>query len=145
MSSPSHFKINTTILLEKNVQNSKFYFFIYDPKLHKKHLQDLKKLRKAIFSDFQSILDQNLILKKKSPEIWSEIGKNPMFLKFQLWVCGQNRSEIGRYVAGRSTQVPSLPPIFFIRNGQKFMIYPKKHTPQKGPFFGGGGANFMYV
>ena len=46
-------------------KNQKFYLFKNDPKLNKKHLQDLKNPRKTILSVFQAILDENRILKKK--------------------------------------------------------------------------------
>ena len=42
----------------KIFKNSKFHFFKIEPKLGKTNLQDLKNLRKIIFSDLHAILDQ---------------------------------------------------------------------------------------
>ena len=42
---------------------------IYDSKIDKTHLQGLKNLKKNIFNVLEANLDENLILKKKSPNL----------------------------------------------------------------------------
>ena len=69
------------------------------------------------------------IFEKKSCQNFPKIPKNAIFFKFRLWVCGRNRPEIGRYVAGRSALPKILAKIFFIPIGQKLRILSQKNDP----------------
>ena len=62
-------------------------------------------------------------------------------------IFGRKQTNFGRYVVGRSGLSKILPKIFFIQNGQKFMILsqknippPKKKKKKKSAFLGGGGS-----
>ena len=71
--------------MEKILENEKFEVVKNDPKMDKNHLQMLKNPRKTIPSVFQTILDQNWILKKKGAEISNQTAKNRDFWKFKFW------------------------------------------------------------
>jgi hypothetical protein len=53
----------------------------YDSKIDKTHLQGPKNLKKIIFNVLEANLDENLILKKKSHQIYPQIKKFSIFLE----------------------------------------------------------------
>ena len=88
-------------------------------------------------------MDQNVILKKKRPQICSKIAKNPIFLKFQLWVWGRKWHKID---GDPRSILNSYQNFFYDQNLKIDDFIQKKHTttPKKGSFFwrGGEGRKF---
>ena len=106
------------------------------------HLWDVLKLKKRIIFHFGLFCSTFGHLKKKVQNLLKN-SKNLIFLKFQILICGRNWPGIGRYVAERSAQSPSLAKIFFMPNGEKLTNLSQKNIPPKKRtffFFGGGGS-----
>ena len=106
------------------------------------HLWDVLKLKKRIIFHFRLFCSTFGHLKKKVQNLLKN-SKNLIFLKFQILIYGRNWPGIGRYVAKRLVQSPSLAKIFFMSNRQKLTNLSQKNIPpQKSLFFlGGGGSN----
>ena len=66
-----------------------------------------------------------------------KMQKFPQKNEIEKSIFGRKQTNFGRYVVGRSGLSKILPKIFFIQNGQKFMILSQKNVPpqKKGPFF----------
>ena len=140
----NHYWFKRRFKLTKIFKKSKFQFLKIYPKMDLDNLQDLKKLRKIIFSHFWLILDPNLILKKKSSQICLAMLKKAIFLKFQLWVFGRYWPIIGRNVADKVRLAPKSCQNFLSRPDSKIDDFiSEKHIPppKKRPlfFFWGGG------
>ena len=102
-------------------------------KININHLQDLKKVRKAIFNGSMTNLVQNRILKKNS-EICSKILKIPDFLNFPKSQNGQNWAIIIQLCS------KVFPKLFLCSKPKNSWKYSKKLIPpQRAIFFLGGG------
>ena len=102
--------------------------------MHKSHLQEPKKPPKTIFSVFRTILDENLILKKKVQKFTRKCPKSRIFeiSKFDLW------PEMAENWPISTTKVPACPkflPEFFISpNSKNSWKNLKNPTPEKSTF-----------
>ena len=107
-------EVRFDVFFRQPAQNHRDNFFLqkfnkikFEQKMDKNHLQELKNLWKTIFSSINSILVENYILKKKSPNL-PKIAKIPAKnenLKMIIWAHGFDRPEI---VQDRSRLCPII-------------------------------------
>ena len=122
------------------------------------YLQKTLKIQNLILSCMAKNCMKTLFGHKKSPRkpfliIWGQkkffaqkivnfrknSQKNAFFSNFNRRFFGRKQTKLADFVAEGSGQSSSLPRIFFIRNGPKFVKkIPKNIPPPKKALFGGG-------
>ena len=108
----------------------------------------IQKIHKKPFFMFSTPYWTKMSCCKKKLSKFVQNAEKPVFLKIQNLICGRNRPEIGRYVAGEVRSAPKSSQKFFYHNRTKIGWPISKKVPpplKKGILGGGGGVRLLNV